>query len=180
LFVTFKIVIYGKLLIKLQYLLLKKPLLLPIIEVLFFLRVIIMNRSSLRGISSYQDVNVSTKIAYANSLELTEMLFSGLSEALATAEGHFAREETSARGVAISRCLKILGGLQSSLCFDKGKDLAKNLSDIYDYCSRQLLKANINCDIHAVREVKGLIDELNSAWELLPELMKNDPVAKAS
>ena len=150
------------------------------IEACTSFRVVIMKRSSLRGISSYQDVNVSTKITYANSLELTEMLFNGLSEALAKAEGHFDREETAARGVAISRCLKILGGLQSSLCFDKGKDLARNLSDIYDYCSRQLLKANINCDIHTVREVKGLIDELNSAWELLPELMKNNPVAKVS
>jgi flagellar protein FliS len=139
-----------------------------------------MKRRSPRGISSYQDINVSTKIAYANSLELTEMLFNGLSESLAQAEGQFIRSETEARGATISRCLKILGGLQSSLCFNKGQDLARNLSDIYDYCSRQLLKANINGDIDNIREVKGLIDELNSAWELLPGLLKSDPVAKAS
>ena len=139
-----------------------------------------MKRSSPRGISSYQDVHVTTKVTYANSLELTEMLFNGLSESLAKAEGHFIRNETAARGETIGRCLKILGGLQSCLCFDKGKDLARNLSDIYDYCSRQLLKANIDCDVTAVQEVKGLINELNSAWELLPEIMKNDPVAQAS
>lgn len=139
-----------------------------------------MNHSSRRGVASYQDVNITTKVSYATSLELTELLFKGLCDSLAKTEGHFARNEREERGMAIDRCLKILGGLQSSLFFDKGNDLAQNLSDIYDYCSRRLLKANADNDINAVIEVKGLIGELNSAWALLPEILKENPIAKAS
>ena len=43
-----------------------------------------------------------------------------------------------------------------------------------------LTKANADNDINAVIEVKGLIGELNSAWALLPEILKENPIAKAS
>ena len=67
-----------------------------------------MNHSSRRGVASYQDVNITTKVSYATSLELTELLFKGLCDSLAKTEGHFARNEREERGMAIDRCLKIL------------------------------------------------------------------------
>ncbi|MDP6198814.1 MAG: flagellar export chaperone FliS, partial [Porticoccaceae bacterium] len=69
---------------------------------------------------------------------------------------------------------------KGSLDFDKGGELARNLDDLYDYATRRLLKANIRNDIEAVQEIKGLLGEINGAWELLPSLLKDQTVAMAS
>jgi flagellar protein FliS len=70
--------------------------------------------------------------------------------------------------------------LQDSLDFKKGSDLARNLSDLYEYMVRRVMFANIHNDIGALQEVKGLVNEIRGAWKLLPSLLKEQPVAMAS
>jgi len=46
---------------------------------------------------------------------------------------------------------------------------------------RRLMHANLHNDVDAIREVKSLVNEIRSAWELLPTLLKDQPpVALAS
>jgi flagellar protein FliS len=108
------------------------------------------------------------------------MLFDGLLAALADAEGHIQRKDIAGKGEAVSRASKIIVGLQGSLDFDKGGGLARNLSDLYDYCTRRLLKASLRNDVLIIQEIRSLLNEINSAWELLPSLLKSEPVAMAS
>ena len=70
--------------------------------------------------------------------------------------------------------------MKGSLDFEKGGELARNLNDLYDYSTRQLLKANLRNDPKLVVEVKSLLSEITSAWELLPSLIKKQKVALAS
>ena len=42
-----------------------------------------------RGINAYRNVNVSSAVPYADSVQLIQMLFDGLMTSLADAEGHF-------------------------------------------------------------------------------------------
>ena len=135
---------------------------------------------SKRGVNAYRNVDVATSVPYADSVQLIQLLFNGLMTALADAEGHFERNDIAGKNAAISRATKIIVGLQGSLDFEKGQELARNLADLYDYCTRRLLKANLRNDVEGVREVKGLLGEINGAWEILPTLLNDAPVAQAS
>ena len=52
------------------------------------------------------------------------------------------------------------------------------LSD--DYCIRRLLKANIRNDVEGIVEVKGLMNEIRSAWNMVPELLEDPNISVAS
>ncbi len=133
-----------------------------------------------KALNAYRSVGASSAVPYADRVQLIQMLFDGLLAALADAEGHIQRNDIAAKGEAISRASKIIVGLQGSLDFDKGGEIARNLNDLYDYCTRRLLKASLRNDISILHEVRDLLSEINSAWELLPSMLKSEPVAMAS
>jgi len=134
-----------------------------------------------RGVAAYRNVSVSSAVPYADSVHLIQMLFYGLMVSLADAEGHIERKDIKAKTESIGRATKILNGLQGALDFEKGAEIAINLSDLYDYCVRRLLKASIRNDPSIVREVRGLMFEIQDAWSTLPELLsKNGSVPFAS
>ena len=62
------------------------------------------------------------------------------------------------------------------------------LSDIelenleFDYLETisSILKANIRNDVEGVVEVKGLMNEIRSAWNLVPELLEDPNISVAS
>ena len=58
--------------------------------------------------------------------------------------------------------------------FERGEELATNLSELYDYCVRRLLKANIRNDVEGIQEVKSLMSEIKDAWSLVPQLLDRD------
>ena len=134
-----------------------------------------------RGINAYRNVNVSSAVPYADSVQLIQMLFDGLMTSLADAEGHFERNDIKGKHDAIGRSTKIIVGLQGALDFSQGGELATNLSDLYDYCVRRLLKANIRNDIDGIKEVRSLLNEIKRAWEEIPQLLNKDiPATMAS
>jgi flagellar protein FliS len=124
-----------------------------------------------RGANAYRNVNVSSAVPYADSVQLIQMLFDGLMASLADAEGHFERNDIKGKSDSIGRATKIIVGLQSALDFERGQELATNLSELYDYCVRRLLKANIRNDVAGIHEVKGLMSEINEAWALVPQML---------
>lgn len=129
---------------------------------------------------AYKDVEVTSAVSYADGVQLIQMLFDGLLDALTDAERHIKGRDIAKKSEAISRATRIVIGLKGSLDFEKGGELARNLNDLYDYSTRQLLKANLRNDVTLVQEVKGLLGEINSAWKLLPSLIKDENVALAS
>ena len=133
-----------------------------------------------RGTDAYRNVQTTATAPYADSIQLTQMLFGALLESLAEAEGHISRQDFEKKAYSLSRANKILLGLQGSLDFNKGKDLAINLSDIYDYSMRRLLHASIKNDATIVKEIRGLISEIDSAWQVLPSILVNQSIPLAS
>jgi flagellar protein FliS len=63
-------------------------------------------------------------------------------------------------------------GLQQSLDFDNGGDLAKNLDELYTYATRRLIFANAYNDLSVLKELHGLMSELRSAWQEVPVLIR--------
>jgi flagellar protein FliS len=132
-----------------------------------------------KGLASYGEVNVQAGTAYADSVQLIQMLFDGLIDSLSAAEGQIERNEIEAKGESISRAIRIVLGLQGSLDIEKGGEIAANLGDLYDYCIRRLMHANLKNDLEAVQEVKRLISEIREAWSQVPELLQQQQVANA-
>ena len=124
-----------------------------------------------KGLASYGEVSVQAGTAYADSVQLIQMLFDGLIDSLSAAEGQIERKEIQAKGESLSRATRIVLGLQGSLDLEKGGEIAANLADLYDYCTRRLMHANLKNDVEAVQEVKKLMGEIREAWAQVPELL---------
>ena len=77
-----------------------------------------------KGLASYGEVEVKSGTAYADSVQLIQMLFDGLIDSLAAAEGQIERNEIQAKGESLSRATRIVLGLQGSLDMEKGGEIA--------------------------------------------------------
>ena len=127
----------------------------------------------------YNAVQVATGVATADNVKLILMLFDGLLESMASTRGHITHGNIAEKAKAIARCNRIIMGLQTSLDFEQGGDLARNLNDLYGYVTRRLVHVNANNDLAVLDEVRGLMAEIREAWSNLPGLMPNRTVSPA-
>ena len=66
---------------------------------------------------------------------------------------------------SFSKIITSLMILMSSLDFKKGKEIAVNLNNLYDYCRRQTLDSYKNQTIDGLNSSIGVIDDILSAWK---------------
>ncbi|NKB98037.1 MAG: flagellar export chaperone FliS [Pseudomonadales bacterium] len=116
------------------------------------------------SIDAYRQLELQTKVDGATPHELIDMLFNGARDKLNQAEGYIERGDIEARTAAVNTVVEILVGLQASLDHDKGPDVAGNLDSLYDYMQRRMFQANADNDLVALREVRDLLDTVQSAW----------------
>ena len=136
-------------------------------------------RANQKAIASYGDVKVTTGVSSANGVQLIQMLFDGLLESLAATKGHIQNVAIAEKGKSIARASRIVIGLQGALDFERGGDLANNLNELYGYVTRRLLHVNARNDLDALEEIFGLMNEIRSAWEGVPDLIPASPRASA-
>lgn len=124
--------------------------------------------NSRAALNSYRKVGVETGVASASPHRLILMLYEGAIAAIASAQQDVRLKNVAAKGEAISKAISIIdGGLKASLDLNVGGELARNLSELYDYMGRRLLQANIRNDAAALEEVRQLLLQLAGAWESL-------------
>ena len=136
-------------------------------------------RANQKAIAAYGDAKVTTGVASANGVQLIQMLFDGLLESLAATKGHIQNGAIVEKGKSIARASRIVIGLQGALDFERGGDLANNLNELYGYVTRRLLHVNARNDLDALEEIFGLMNEIRSAWEGVPDLIPASPRAGA-
>ena len=136
-------------------------------------------RANQKAIAAYGDVKVTTGVASANGVQLIQMLFDGLLESLAATKGHIQNGAIVEKGKSIARASRIVIGLQGALDFERGGDLANNLNELYGYVTRRVLHVNARNDLDALEEIFGLMNEIRSAWEGVPDLIPASPRAGA-
>jgi flagellar protein FliS len=136
-------------------------------------------RANQKAIASYGDVKVTTGVSSANGVQLIQMLFDGLLESLAATKGHIQNGAIVEKGKSIARASRIVIGLHGALDFERGGDLANNLNELYGYVTRRLLHVNARNDLDALEEIFGLMNEIRTAWEGVPDLIPASPRASA-
>jgi len=115
------------------------------------------------GIDAYREHNVSTQ----SREHLIVMLYEGAIRFL-----HQAAEATEAgnhtkKGELIGKAIDIINELNLALDFDASEEICSNLRGLYVFMVRHLNEANIRCDAKGIREVIGLLEELNDAWRAI-------------
>lgn len=121
--------------------------------------------------AGYKIVDQVGRVDYANQVELVQMLFSALLDSMSDADGHLQRGAHELKCTSIARAMKIVQGLRITLDHERGGELARNLDALYDYVSRRLMQASLRNDVDSLREVRGLMADISSAWEMLPGAM---------
>jgi flagellar secretion chaperone FliS len=135
-------------------------------------------RLQFKAMESYGSDNLASQASVANNVALIQMLFDGLTDTLVAAQGHLAHGAIQEKGKCIARASRIVIGLQGSLDFAKGGELAQNLNDLYNYVSRRLIFANAHNDMEVLKEIHGLMAEIRSAWQEVPALLPTQASAQ--
>ena len=130
------------------------------------------------NLAAYQSVSVHGNVAAADPHRLVLMLMDGVMERLAVARGCIERKDIARKAKLLHSCVTLLTELRGSLNISRGGDLARNLSELYDYMMRQLLRANAQNSIEYIKEVSSLLDEVRGAWMAIgPEVRQAVPAA---
>lgn len=119
-------------------------------------------------LAAYQSVATHGGVAAADPHRLIVMLMDGALERIASARCAIQAGSIESKAGLLHRTVAIIDELRSSLNFEAGGEIAQNLGALYDYCSRQLMRANLENKVELLDEVSNLIRELRSAWILLP------------
>ena len=128
-----------------------------------------MKNSATTAIDLYQKTHVSGNTTDADPHALITQMFDGALTRIAQAKGAISRGEIAVKAEMISKAVLIIGGLEGCINHEAGGELASNLSRLYQYMSLRLAEANIHDDIAKLNEVSGLIMEIKSAWEQIPQ-----------
>jgi flagellar protein FliS len=133
-----------------------------------------MTKSGINSaLNKYQAVGVSSGIEGASAHRLVQMLMEGALDKMAIAKGLIERKDFEGKSKYISWAISIINGLRDSLDGKAGGEIAVNLDNLYDYMTRRLIEANSNNDIAIIEEVISLMLEIKSAWDVMPEHVKN-------
>ena len=121
----------------------------------------------IKAAAAYKRLDIESAVASADRHELVTLLFKALIGALAGAEVHHQHGNKDQVREYLTKACRILAGLQGSLDYERGGDIAVNLGQLYGYSIRKLFAANVNLDSAPanVAEVKSLLDPIAEAWE---------------
>jgi flagellar protein FliS len=123
---------------------------------------------SRHALKMYDTVTYDAAVEFSDQHALVGLLFQAMMRSLSDAERYLLAKQLEPKGAALNKAQEILLGLRTTLDFAKGGDLASDLDAIYEYCMRQLVRAHVDNDVEKLREARGLLGSLESAWALIP------------
>ena len=132
-----------------------------------------------KGVSQYGRIAAESEAGFASPHRLVQMLMEGALDKIATAKGAMSRKDYAGKSAQITWATSIINGLRSGLDMEAGGEIANNLNDLYAYMNRRLIDANIANDVAILDEVSGLLVEIKSAWDAMPEDVRHGSSAAA-
>ena len=131
-------------------------------------------------LAAYQSISAHGAVAGADSHALVQMLMEAALERMTSARGCIERGEIARKAKLLHSAVVLIAELRGSLDLKGGGDLARNLSDLYDYMARRLIQANLTSDPRAIAEVLDLLGEIRGAWVAIGPAVKHAPAAAAA
>lgn len=123
-----------------------------------------MARGQFGAKARYQRVEVASRVEGADAHELVAMLYEELlrsldAMALAAERGDYVR-----RGERQARALRLISGLETSLDFDQGGDIAAGLARIYREARRLVIAGGREGDPAKVTQAREMVAGIAEAW----------------
>ena len=115
----------------------------------------------------YQNVDLASRVEGASPHGLVSILLDELMKALEAMAAACNRRDWSQRGTAQARALNMLNGLESSLDFEKGGEIAQSLASIYREARRLTLAGARDNDAEQVLRARTMVGEIASAWQAI-------------
>ncbi len=113
----------------------------------------------------YQRVDVASRVEGANPHQLVTILYDELLKALDAMAAAMARVDYVQRGERQARALRLISGLETSLDFEQGGDIAIGLAKIYREARRLTIAAGRENDVKLVERAREMLGEVAQAWE---------------
>ncbi len=117
----------------------------------------------MKGVEIYQDAAVTTQ----SSGRIVVMLYDGAIKFLKLAIQEMEANNPEGKGLYITKALDVIHELNTVLDIKAGGEIAQNLRSMYLFMIRHLSNANLKQDADMIREVIGLLEELNEGWRAI-------------
>jgi flagellar secretion chaperone FliS len=112
----------------------------------------------------YQRVDAVSRVEGASPHQLVSILYDELLQALDAMSVAMARRDFSMRGDRQARALRLLSGLETSLDFEGGGEIATGLAKIYREARRLVIAAGRDNDAARVQQAREMLGEVSEAW----------------
>lgn len=119
------------------------------------------------GSARYQSVDLSSRIEGATPHQLVQIMYEELLKALDAMAFATLRGDYVQRGQRQSKALAILTGLETSLDFDKGGDIASGLVVVYREARRLVVAGGREGDSQQVIRAREIVQDIAAAWEAI-------------
>ena len=132
------------------------------------------------AMNKYAQVGNQSTAAFANPHRLIQMLMEGALEKISKAKGFMANGNVAKKGEHISWAISIIEGLRVSLDHTQGGQISQNLESLYIYMNSRLTQANLHNSIEMLDEVIGLLIDIKSGWDAIPQAVIDDHANSAA
>ena len=112
----------------------------------------------------YQQVDVVSRVEGADPHALVAILYEELLKALDAMAIAAARKDFGQRGERQARALRLLSGLETSLDFEKGGELALDLARVYREGRRLVIAAGRENDTAKIAQAREMVGGVAEAW----------------
>ncbi|MFH1861459.1 MAG: flagellar export chaperone FliS [bacterium] len=110
--------------------------------------------------ATYNQVQIET----ADQQKLILLAYDAAARFCQQAIDSISNGDVNRKGFAIQKAYDTISELHRSLDLEKGQDVARNLSKLYEFLGRQLTIANLNNDAEVLRSVVTVLNDLRSTW----------------
>jgi len=113
------------------------------------------------GYSAYKQTDINT----ARPRKIVLMLYDGAIGFLNRSVEYAVKKDIKNKNIFLNKARDIIQELNNSLNTEIGGEFAFHLRRLYFFMNRHLLRANLENDSKAIREVIQLLSSLREAWE---------------
>lgn len=106
-----------------------------------------------------------TDVMTANKETILLMMYSGAIRFLKRAIAACEAKRIEEKNTYISKTQEIITELRSTLNFEAGGEIAKQLEGLYGYITQRLTQGNTDNNIELLREVLSILNTLNDGWD---------------
>ena len=105
------------------------------------------------------------------------MFYDGAIRFVSRAENAVKENNIEQRNYCINKASAIIAELSVTLDHEIGGKIAADLEALYDFMSRELIKANIHNSLDSLETVKTLLIDLGKTWKQAIEISRKEPAS---